>query len=541
MTTADITTTTDFVLVNADPYDLDVAANVRDEVTFTDDDPFVDSIAQHGVLQAISAVRRADGTLAVIDGQRRTLGARAAGVTVIPVLVRRETEQEKAATIERITAQLIANEHRTDITERQRAAAVTTLIDLGMSVPVVAKTLRFRRDYVEVAAVAGRSVNARRNFDELQLSLDDAATVAELETAAETDPQITDELNAVFAHTHGINWRLRTLVRTVAERADQRAAATDQLARGIAFLADDPATGDGEWFSIADLRTADGVPVHLDVIDQAPHLWHVHPTEAGYITVDAATGEEVDDTEIDENTIDDEDAEAAEGLRHADSVTEKRVWHFEYFITDAHRIEAGLQPSPELAALTAAETDDEDGLTPAQRAAARAEAARLEDERAERRKVKALNRAGATATELRRSFLTGLLASKSAPKNATKWMIAVLAVHGDVFTESKCAERYAEIMNTPLNSAADKAENVAAARAEVLLLARVLTAFEARLTGPQDAKDYWRFSAKHYRGMVGIDSYLTFLADSGHTLTPVEQAAIGNITVDAAYDAVTDD
>jgi ParB family chromosome partitioning protein len=41
--------------------------------------------------------------------------------------------------------------------------------------------------------------------------------------------------------------------------------------------------------------------------------------------------------------------------------------------------------------------------------------------------------------------------------------------------------------------------------------------------------------------MVGIDRYLTFLADSGHTLTPVEQAAIGNITVDDAYAAVDDD
>lgn len=74
------------------------------------------------------------------------------------------------------------------------------------------------------------------------------------------------------------------------------------------------------------------------------------------------------------------------------------------------------------------------------------------------------------------------------------------------------------------------------------MLARVLTAFEARLTGPQDAKDYWRFSSKHYRGMVGIDSYLTFLADCGHTLSPVEQAAIGNTTtIDAAHAAVEDD
>ena len=189
----------------------------------------------------------------------------------------------------------------------------------------------------------------------------------------------------------------------------------------------------------------------------------------------------------------------------------------------------------------APEDDAQDGLTPAQRKAARAEAERLEKERAERRKVKALNRAGATATEARRTFLTGLLSRKDVPKNATKWMVRVLATHGDVFTESKCGERYADIMGSPLSEVPQKADSVTVARAEVLLLARVLTAFEARLTGPQDAKDYWRFSVKHYRGMVGIDSYLTFLADSGHALTPVEQAAIGNITVDDAYAAVDDD
>ncbi|MDJ0363131.1 hypothetical protein [Rhodococcus sp. H29-C3] len=62
----------------------------------------------------------------------------------------------------------------------------------------------------------------------------------------------------------------------------------------------------------------------------------------------------------------------------------------------------------------------------------------------------------------------------------------------------------------------------------------------ARLTGPQDAKDYWRFSFKHYRGMVGIDSYLTFLADAGYVLSPIERAAIGNITIDVAYDTAVD-
>ncbi|MDV6233490.1 hypothetical protein AB0362_20020 [Rhodococcus sp. NPDC079359] len=295
----------------------------------------------------------------------------------------------------------------------------------------------------------------------------------------------------------------------------------------------------GEWFSLADLRTAAGNAVPADAPEQAPHLWHVYVHETGDIWVDKTTREEVaeDDTDFD---TEDDDVERYGELRHADTVEKVPTWGYEFFLHRDHRAASGLELAPRKIA-TAEDGDTEDGLTPAQRKAARAEAERIETERAERRKVKALNRAGATATEARRAFLTGLLSGKAAPKNATKWMVTTLATHGDVFTESKCSERYAEIMGSPLHEVDRKATAATPARAEVLLLARVLTAFEARLTGPQDAKDYWRFSVKHYRGMVGIDSYLTFLADSGHALTPVEQAAIGNITVDAAYVAVDDD
>lgn len=64
-------TSTGYTLVAADPHALDITANVRDGVDITADPEFVASIAVHGVLQAVSAVRRADGTLVVHDGQRR--------------------------------------------------------------------------------------------------------------------------------------------------------------------------------------------------------------------------------------------------------------------------------------------------------------------------------------------------------------------------------------------------------------------------------------------------------------------------------------
>ncbi|OZC42456.1 hypothetical protein CH286_25130 [Rhodococcus sp. WWJCD1] len=535
-------TSTGYTLVHVDPHELDITDNVRDGVDITADPEFVASIAAHGVLQAVSAVRRADGTLVVHDGQRRTLGAREAGLTSIPVLVREQSDDEKAAGIERITEQVVSNDQREDLTTGQRAAAVTGLLELGLSVHKVSAQLHVPKAYVEKAGRAGRSERARQQLDDRQLTLEGAALLADLETAAETEPWITEAIEQIFDNRFGFEYRLATLARRIDERAETTAAAADYIARGFILLHDEPSTTDGQWYSLADLRTSDGSAVPADVPEQAPHLWHVHVHETGTVWVDKTTREEVAEDEVDFDTEGDDEAEAYEQLRHANTVEKVTAWGYEFFLRHDNRAAAGLELAPEkIAAADAEGGDTEDGLTPAQRKAARAEAERIEKERAERRKAKALNRAGATATEARRTFLAGLLAGKSAPKNATKWMVTTLATHGDVFTESKCSERYGEIMGSPLHEVDRKATAATPARAEVLLLARVLTAFEARLTGPQDAKDYWRFSSKHYRGMVGIDSYLTFLADSGHTLTPVEQAAIGNITVDAAYAAVDDD
>ncbi len=534
-------TSTGYTLVDADPNELDISANVRTGVDITAAPEFIASIAELGVLQSVSAVRRGDGTLAVRDGQRRILAAREVGLTSIPVMVRDQNADERAADIERITEQVNTNDQREDLTNGQRAGAVAELRDLGLSVQKVATALHVPKAYVEKAGRAGRSERARQQLDDRQLTLEGAAILADLEDATEIEPWVSDAVERVFEFGYGIENRLATIKLRVDERAATRVAAADRISRGFTLLHDEPSTSEGEWFSLADLRTADGGAVPADAPEQAPHLWHIY-LDKSTVWVDKATRVEVTEDDIDFDTEGDDDAEPVGERRHANTVEKVPCWSYEFFLHHANRAAAGLELAPERIAANGSSDDDaQDGLTPAQRKAARAEAERIEKERAERRKVKVLNRAGATATEARRTFLTGLLSRKDVPKNATKWMVRVLATHGDVFTESKCGERYADIMSSPLREVPQKVDSATVARAEVLLLARVLTAFEARLTGPQDAKDYWRFSAKHYRGMVGIDSYLTFLADSGHTLTPVEQAAIGNITDADAYAAVDDD
>lgn len=525
-------------LIHIDPTELVIGENIRTGVVITDTPEFVQSVAEQGVLSPITATRRQDGTLRIHDGQRRILAARESGLAFVPVMVTAESDDDRQAQIRRVTGQLHANDQRAPITDRHRVGAVTELLDLGLDVEQIAKATKLGPKFTRAAAKAGRSANVGRHLDEMRLSLDDAARLAELEAAADRYPYVTARVEVILASRYNISHNLRLLTEKVAAMDLHATAAAEYLARGFTLLHDEPSTTTGDWFALTDLRTPGGDPAPTDAPEHAPHLWHLLAAKGGTIWVDA-DGDEVDETLIDWDTRDEPDVEAIDGMIHADTVTQQVVWSFEFFLHHSHRDEAGWALSPTIAALV----DDSaaDGLSPSERAAARAEADRKDAERAERRRTIALNRAGAAATEMRRTFLSGLLSAKRAPKNTTRWVVGVLAQHPTLLSESKAADRYTDIVGSRLDQIATTSARASAEQCEVLLLARVLTAYEARLTGNQDAKDYWRYAKKSYRGLDGIDTYLTFLADAGHTLSAVEQAAIGNITVDAAYATLDED
>ena len=105
--------------------------------------PFLDSIAEHGVLTPITAIRRADGVVEVRNGQRRTMAARKLGLSSVPVYVLPATAADTAAeTIDRIVHQIVTNDHKSDLTDAQRARGIQQMIDAGLSVSKVAKILR---------------------------------------------------------------------------------------------------------------------------------------------------------------------------------------------------------------------------------------------------------------------------------------------------------------------------------------------------------------------------------------------------------------
>ncbi|UQX13482.1 ParB/RepB/Spo0J family partition protein [Candidatus Mycobacterium methanotrophicum] len=89
-------------LEHINPAELVLDTNVRDEADI--DANFVASIQEHGVLAPIVATRSQDGQVLVRAGQRRTLAAREAGLTSVPVYIRLAGDSDdKAQLVERVS------------------------------------------------------------------------------------------------------------------------------------------------------------------------------------------------------------------------------------------------------------------------------------------------------------------------------------------------------------------------------------------------------------------------------------------------------
>jgi ParB family chromosome partitioning protein len=160
-----------------DPATLLVDVNVRAE-TVADKD-FVASVKDLGVLQPIRAVRTADGGLRVETGHRRTLAAIEAGLATVPVLVVADERTDDAGTVERIVRQYAENEHRTGLTAVDRLGVVEQLSLLNVSAAQIAKRTRMKRPEVDQALAVTRSDLAKAASVRYDLTLDQAAAVAE--------------------------------------------------------------------------------------------------------------------------------------------------------------------------------------------------------------------------------------------------------------------------------------------------------------------------------------------------------------------------
>ncbi|CAN5164117.1 hypothetical protein BH09ACT9_BH09ACT9_23690 [soil metagenome] len=509
------------------PDALDIGENVRDSVDLAQTPDFVESIRENGVLEAISAVRTADGTIVVRDGQRRTLAARETGLTSIPVVIYPDTEgSDKARAVDRIGKQITANRHREGLTAAQHTRGIAQMLEFGASITKVSKTLAMNKKDVKAQAAVGKAEAARTALDAGQLDLEQAAVVAEFEAAGDT------EAVEMLLNTGPYNFTYTA--QRIRDRREEEVAYAQTAApyaeKGFTILtaAPDHRTA----LTPADLLTTDGGEVTQELIDATPKFWSVVLVYAD-VLCDTATGNPVDEDDIDWDTAEDDDAVPAEGLRHANTAEWREEWTAEYFCHDHEGAGLALSPVMEAVRSTAAAATDEEeaaegALTDEERAA---EAARRQREREakdkqERRRVRELNKQAESATTVRREFLrTSLLARKTPPGAAAAYVAATIAQDPHLLTEHKAGEVLAELMGLPSvypgKDIAAMAAKATEARAQVLTLALVLAAQESRMV-----KDAWRSKPRN------ADRYLSFLMGQGYTPAAVEEIITGQLTID---------
>jgi ParB family transcriptional regulator, chromosome partitioning protein len=232
-----------------DPGTLTIDTNVRKDADLKAD--FIASIKELGVLEPVIAHRKDDGTVHVLMGQRRTLGAVEAGRESIPVMIVSSPEEA-----DRIVTQVVENIQRTELTEGDEADAYHQLSLIGVPASVIAKQTGRTRTAVESALKAKASnagAKALHNGYTVQQALilaefeSDQAATAEIESVIRDEPEylehvtqrLRDDRDAALALA-GLKASLEAEGRTVVEEAGRY--------------------GDSESMRVDTLKRADGEP-----------------------------------------------------------------------------------------------------------------------------------------------------------------------------------------------------------------------------------------------------------------------------------------
>lgn len=181
------------------PGDLIVAANVRRDVALTKE--FVASVKQHGVKVPV-LVQEGPTGLEVLDGQRRTLAAVEAGLSVVPVVVQPVVADDG----QRIVSQIVVNDQRASLTRADTVEAVKQLaFDLKMPAASIAKKVGLPKASVEQVIRVAESPVAASAFEQQDISLEAAAKIAE---AGLTD----EEAAEVLRYPHQLEHRLQQVL-----------------------------------------------------------------------------------------------------------------------------------------------------------------------------------------------------------------------------------------------------------------------------------------------------------------------------------------
>ena len=489
------------VLEHVDPNTLSIETNVRVEAGLTKQ--FVASIKENGVLVPIVAVRDSDGVLHVRAGQRRTLAAREAGLATVPVYVT-DADADDAT---RLVQQITENDQRLSLKATDRVKGIQTLLDTGLSVTKVAKRLAVSPERVKQSKAVASSQLAMEALQSQALTLAEAAAITEFED----DPDAVRRLQ--HAAEHGwFNAELERQ-RRARDEAAARAVATQEWAdQGYTVLDRYPGYVK-EYVPLRYLRTADGNAADNAAITN-PQNWAVILSE-DTLFLDAE-GNPVDETTIDWAVEDDPETAPAEGMLHPGQLTEKAVYvPSTYFCLNPEA--EGLAVDERFTKLAEATASLPDGA-PAPSSTDDLE--RKEAEKAERRRVVTLNKAGAAAETVRRQFVAGLLKRKTPPEGAMTFVAHQVTRDGTLLGGHRANEIASELLGGSVRTG-ELLDHASDGRAQVILLGMTLGAMESFTP-----KSAWR------SGSATSKEYLQFLAAHGYGLSPVERVVTGDLTAD---------
>jgi ParB family chromosome partitioning protein len=178
-------------LLMIDPAQLRIGANTRRDVVL--DAHFCGDIAARGVREPIIVRRDSEGLLSVLKGQRRTLAACRAGLPLVRVLVEptpEAAEEDTAGQVERIVDQYGENFHRAPISEADEAHAHQQLLDLGLTAGQVARRTHTPTKRVRAISAVNRSERAREALASYPLTIDQAATIADLDDGTDAGQEL---------------------------------------------------------------------------------------------------------------------------------------------------------------------------------------------------------------------------------------------------------------------------------------------------------------------------------------------------------------
>lgn len=355
------------------PAEIIIGTNVRTDLR-ADHKEFRKSIKERGVLEAVTVYRNEDGQHILLRGQRRTVTAAEVG-TPTGLLPARVVPQPADA--DRIGDQMVENIHRAGMREAEIVAGVEQLALLGVSAAQIAKRTSIDRPTVNAALVVTKADQSRNRLDSGDLTLEEAAIFAEFEH----DPEAVERLENAKRWRRSLAHEAQRLRDEAAEREADAAEVERLRAEGLPILSAEEVAEADEVLRIERLVTEDGESLPEEE-------WPNVPGARVQVVKEWVYPEDEDDEEH-------EDDEPAEPYQQY-----VPVW----VVTDLDA--SGLRRRGGGSSSTA--SADEGGESEEE----------AEARREERRRVIANNKAWASAETVRREWLTGFVARKTAPKGA---------------------------------------------------------------------------------------------------------------------------